>query len=87
MRTNDPTITEAFQPEELVRRETKAVNILRALFLAVLVLVGFVLSFGSYKLERRSEEEAYQREFKAIATRITGDPIRLQSLRSCRLPM
>jgi hypothetical protein len=72
-RTHDADAEVVFQPEELVRRETKAVNFLRALFIAVLVVVGAILSFGSYKLETRSEEETYQREFNAIATRLTND--------------
>lgn len=74
-RTNDTETngSASFQPEELVRRETKVVNFLRALLIAVLIIVGAILSYGSYKLERDSEHETYRREFKAIATRLTND--------------
>lgn len=63
---------EELQPEELVRRETKVVNFLRVLLFVVLIVVGSLLSYGSYKVGHKWEEEAYQKEFNAIATRLTA---------------
>jgi hypothetical protein len=62
---------EVLQPEELVRRETKVVNFLRGLLLVVLIVVGAVLSFGCYRVGHKWEEQTYEREFQALASRLT----------------
>jgi hypothetical protein len=63
---------EVFGPEELVQRETKVVQILRALLIALLIIVGSVLSFGSYRLTSKWEDETYQSGFDAISVRFTN---------------
>jgi hypothetical protein len=63
--------TTALGPEELVRRETRAVMFLRLLVLVVLIIVGGLLSFGTYRFVANSEEETYAKDFDAVATRFT----------------
>jgi hypothetical protein len=56
-------------PEELVRRETRVVNFLRAFLCVLLVIVASFLSLGCYKLTSSWEEQAYRKDFNAIALR------------------
>ncbi len=56
-------------PEELVRRETRVVNFLRAFLFAVLIIVASLLSFGCFKITSKWEQEAYQKNFNLVAFR------------------
>lgn len=64
---NDAADRYCLGPEELVRRETKLVNALRVLLMAVLIVTAVLLSFGSFKLTSKWEEEAYKRNFDVIS--------------------
>ena len=56
-------------PEELVRQENKVVNFLRALLIAVLIVVGSSLSLSCYKLTSKWEEQTYENDFNVISLR------------------
>lgn len=58
-------------PEDLVRRETKVVNILRAMLLVINVTVGVFLSFWIYRLSRKWEDETFRKDFDQISSRFT----------------
>lgn len=73
MGKNEANCQHVLRPEELVRRENKVLHFLRALLIGILVVVGTCLSFGSYKVERKWEEDTYRREFDSIANQLTND--------------
>lgn len=57
-------------PEELVKRETKVVNLLRALLIVVLIVTAALFSFGSYKMTSKWEHQTYQKNFDVISLQL-----------------
>jgi hypothetical protein len=64
-----PVEVKTLGPEELVRRENKAVCLLKIILLAVLVVLGSSLSLGCYKLSSRWEVQTYHDDFEVISKR------------------
>jgi hypothetical protein len=64
------TTVDARGPEELIRHETRAVVFLRAMVLLVLILVGGLLSFGTYRFIANSQENDCDKGFDAVSTRL-----------------
>jgi hypothetical protein len=56
--------------ETLTRRETKAVNVLRALVLVLLFVTAFIASTGAYLYTANDENQKFEADYQANAERI-----------------
>lgn len=57
-------------PEELVRMETRIIDILRCLVIAMLLVVATATSLAAFKLSRKWEIDSFRNDFEGVATRM-----------------